>query len=167
MTFTIVGGDPLPPNVHMQEVYGKIETGSATTNWINVMNDATIVDGDGTNLIADPASLNTTRHFLLDTQGSVTAMLRLLYTAVGALAVNAKIQVWGIDENGAIGTLYDSGGNKILTLTSNYTYDVVNPGTTKATEPVEVDCDAYRYILVGIVTPPSVVVTALIQAKLK
>jgi len=162
---TEIEGDPLNPAERSARVHGKIELGVPTTNWVQSNTTALTADNSGSPITA-PA-LDTATHFDVDVSGCTTMLIRLVYTSVAALTVDAIVQAIGIDDNGMAANLYDANGDNQLTLQSDYTNDLVIASGLKATAPVEVDCDGHHFMRVGIVRIPATASVAFIQVKAK
>jgi hypothetical protein len=139
------------PGSHGSQDVPEVVPVSIISDWIDCCLTPETADNSGST-ITNPAGVTDFLARLLSNVGrGTTAQIRLKYDDGITGETSPVVQPFGLDGNGSPQRLVNASGTHELTLTMDLTNDVTD-GTYKFTQPVEVDMDGNRDILVAIKT---------------
>ena len=165
-----IGADVTPtrplPTVTINESF--IRPASTMTNWITVCDLPTTADNAGSTVVNPGGITRAEQHWLQMLGTGTTVQIRLRYPTAGSVSTDVVVQPFGRDANGIPQRLLDSTGTHALTLGDDTTNDA-RDGTYSYTQPVEVDADANKEVLIAVKTAlaGSGLTNAVIQARIK
>ena len=141
---------PEPKYSGAQDV-GEVVPVSIISDWVECCTAPETADNAGSTVIAPLGITRSTQNRVTNVGRGTTLQIRLKYDDGVSGVTSPVVQPFGFDGNNSPQRLVNSAGTHELTLTIDTTNDVTD-GTYKFTQPVEVDMDANRDMLVAVKT---------------
>lgn len=124
---------------------------STMTDWATACSDAATTDNSGSTVV-NPGSISRAEQHWVQSSGQCTkAKVRFKYPTAATTPTGPTVQVFGRDSNAVPERLLDDTATHELTLTVSTTNDA-RDATYSYTQPVEVDINANKELLVAVKT---------------